>query len=198
MEFSSKNIEQDILLLNSVGCNHSNPRIKSLSMLPRSLPSCLRHNASHGDDRWGVLDRVRRMVPLGQGRSISHRVCPNTNQEKHDISSFNSKRACGLERLDGHEYLRRRQAETLLEEGLTCDEEPPKWYQWWWTLHSPQGWRPEAAQRSEGKRASASLRLHIRPKPFTVGCPEPCTLLGSNCRTLQVSISLTHKSPPFH
>ena len=66
------------------------------------------------------------MVPFGQGMSVSHLVCLKTHQEKHDISSFNGKRAHGLEKLGGHECLWRTQTETFAEESLTYDEEPAK------------------------------------------------------------------------
>ena len=99
-EFSSKNIvEQYILkscfLLNSITCNHWNLRMKSLSILPHSLPSCLPYHASKREDRWGVLKRAR-MVPFGQEISISHPVCLKTNRGKPYITSFSSNSAQNL------------------------------------------------------------------------------------------------------
>ena len=80
------------------------------------------------------------MIPFGKGMSISHLVCLITNWEKHDITSFSSKRAHKLEILaDGAECSWRRQAEAPPEEGLICNGRSVEKYQWqWWTLHSPE------------------------------------------------------------
>lgn len=62
-EFSSKNIvEQYTLkfcfLLNSIACNHWNLRMKSLSILPHSLSSCLPYHCQQkGEQEWSLLGK---------------------------------------------------------------------------------------------------------------------------------------------
>lgn len=128
--------------------------------------------------------------------SISHLVCLIMNWEKHDITSFSSKRAHKLEILvDATECSCRRQAETLLEEGLICNGRSVKRYQWHLVSPQPRGAIDQRQHSNQkGEKQETMHWPHICLK--SVHCESPLTPFGSKHRAHHhVIIFLRNESP---